>query len=105
MTDNANADHGDTPAALRLDDQLGPGDWLALDYGFERRVFYVLRVDKGGAWLGHPKWLVSSATFIPQERMAHATRIGRGKARWWWRFVPWRELCLPFSKPSCLFWA
>ena len=88
-----------------LSEGLGPGDWLTLLYGSEERVFYVLRVNERGAWVGHPGWLVRSAIFLPHERLRSAERLGRGLPRWWWRFVPWRQACLPFSKPPGLFWA
>lgn len=88
-----------------LTEGLGPGVWLALDYGFERRVFYVVRASATGAWIASPRWLVSSATFVPRSRLDGAERLGRGAARWWWRFVPWRELIVPFRKPRGLFWA
>ena len=92
------------PDGSALSEGLGPGTWLALDFGFEREVFYVVQATKEGAYLGHPKWLVSSATFMPWSRLKGADIIGRGRPRWWWRFVPWRDLHVPFSRPSSLFW-
>ena len=82
---------------------LAVGDWVALEFGFVMRVFYVLRVSEGdGAWLGHPNWLASSAVFMPAARLSAAERLGSGRARWWWRFMPWRELHVPFTKPRGL---
>ena len=93
------------PMGVSSSEGLGPGDWLALEFGFERRIFYVLAADARGAWLGHPRWLVRSAICVPLSRLKDAQRLGRGRARWWWRFFPLRQFVPPFSKPHGLYWA
>lgn len=95
----------DTPHKTDLSDQLGPGDWLALEYGVGLNIFYVLAVDDHGAWLGNPKWLVGDAIRVPLSRLKGAQRLGRGRARWWWRFFPMRQVVPPFSRPRSLYWA
>ena len=71
MTDDANADHGTTPAALRLNDQLGPVGWryvpsevwgdqvltqdpkaaqLAREYGRDVEPLYVRPTPEAVAW-------------------------------------------------------
>lgn len=94
------------PQSVGSSGELGPGDWIALEYGFDKSVFYVLRItEDGGAFLGSPQWLVSSSIFLPKKQIAGAEKLGRGRPRWWWWFVPWRDCCVPFSRPRGLYWA
>lgn len=105
-TTDSRPDHdSNTLLGLGSSGVLVPGDWVLMRYGFEHLIFYVLSVSGKGAHLGHPEWLVSCSIFVPAEKLDRAELLGRGKPRWWWRFVPWRQLCLPFSPPRSLYWA
>ena len=85
-------------------EELKPGSWLIMEYGYDQRVFYVLYVLGDSVILGHPSWLVRSATCIPKTRLKGAELLGQGRPRWWWRFLPWRDLVVPFIKPAKCFW-
>lgn len=101
---------------LKLD-VLRPGDWIEFNYGYQRLVFYVLRNDPLAQriWVTRKEWLVSAATgmryaeingddlaFLRQYGQAdyfepNPVYLGRTKKRWWWRFVPFRDLVCPFK--------
>lgn len=79
---------------------LVPGTWILLSPGLiSDKPFYVLSVQDGGVFIGHTGWLVSDAVFVTWDYLKNITVIGRGHRRWWWRFIPWRQLVSPFSKP------
>lgn len=119
--------HSDAPPCMNIKDQLFPfktptcqrqqffeelevGDWINMQYGFDRQDWCVL--EKGCSWvrLGKPSWLVSSAEIVTLDRLFESDRdmwfntggplyLGRGKKRWWWKFLPFRDCVFPYSKP------
>ncbi len=85
-------------------EELKPGSWLMMEFGYHWRVFYILYVLGDNVILGSPNWLVSDATQISKTRLKGAELLGQGKQRWWWRFLPWRDLVCPFTRPAKCFW-
>lgn len=83
---------------------LQPGDWIDLEFGFAVRPMYVLENDGAGITYGSPNWVVSSCEYNEYKNMKRWRYLGRGQRRWWWRFLPWRDLVVPFSKPESLWW-
>ena len=79
--------------------ELRSGDWFELKYGDYVVQWYVLGVSATSVIAGNPLWLTFSTETFSFRQIATAAYLGRGKPRWWWRFVPWRELIPPFSKP------
>lgn len=83
--------------------ELKEGDWIYFRYGTSLNLMYVSMVTPGGAVLGKPNWLVSAGVFIDNHRLVaavdenHLIHLGRGKLRCWWRFLPWRDVVIPFS--------
>lgn len=86
---------------------LQPGDWLLIKYGFDRLPFYVIKNLKQKEMIlaGYPRWLVSCSTFFTyhslsnQEMNGDVIKIGHTEARWWWKYLPWsmRDLYCPFK--------
>ena len=79
---------------------LTPGTWILLNSkSIYNKPFYVISAKKDGVFIGHPEWLVSDAIFLSWEHLMDIQLVWRGSRRWWWRFVPWRDLLCPFTKP------
>ena len=79
------------------------GDWLTIDY----HGFVVIIAKYSDTYIVHkPTWLVSSALRLDNSELARRNPkyIGTGKLRWWWRFLPWRDLVCPVSKPPGLWY-
>jgi hypothetical protein len=82
---------------------LAPGDWIRINYGFERLRFVVLGREGDYLILAHPGWLVSSALVLKDAEVAakDPILIGKGKARWWRKLLPGlRYLICPYSSPT-----
>lgn len=88
-------------------EELNSGDWIQMQYGYELVIFYVLFNNGSEVILCSPNWLVTAAKTISYTHygLSKFVYLGAGKYRWWWRFVPWRSLVVPFSRPSNLWWA
>lgn len=86
-------------------EDLEVGDWVEIDYGYERVTFYVLERYGNSVRLGTPRWLVSSATSMSIRELATKEPFyrGQGKFRWWWTLLPFRDLITPFSKAEGMF--
>lgn len=84
---------------------LEPGDWVNMAYGYYRHDFYVLRVlqDKYVV-LGKPTWCVDTTVIKSYEELNSdyytPIFIGKGKEKWYWRFLPWRNVIVPFKYPD-----
>jgi hypothetical protein len=102
-------------------DMLVPWDWINFQYGTYRRDFYVLARSENMLLVGSERYLVSSAfwlplhelyseCFVPEGVFLHPLHtlafqgppiyLGRGKKKWWWNLLPWRDCSCPFTKPS-----
>lgn len=83
--------------------QLQPGDWLLMDFA-GRSKFYVVDVIDDEVCLTKTTWLVSSGDWYPSKELFgplyKARFIGTGKRKWYWRFLPWRDLVCPFYYPK-----
>ena len=86
-------------------------------YGYSRLVFYVVRNDPMSQrlWFNTPRWLTSAVESQSYAEMRqddlnilrqygeaerfenHPVYLGRTKKRWWWRFIPFRQLICPFK--------
>lgn len=76
------------------------GDWFYLKYGSQPLLFYVLNVTESGVFASTPHWCVSSRAYFPSETMANAQFAGVGRKRWWWGFLPFRDVVCPFTVPK-----
>lgn len=79
------------------------GEWYVMQYGNFNLLFYVLDVTNENVTLGTPIWLVSSAITISLDHFQIAAYIGKGKRRWWWKYMPWKDLHMPFTWPKSFF--
>lgn len=89
---------------LKIRKRLQPGDWFEIEFGFRRRQFYVVDVVEDIIYATTPTWCVSpprSFSFDEIYDDFHKGHyIGKGKLRWWWRFLPWRNICVKYSYPK-----
>jgi hypothetical protein len=82
-----------------MKDKLSVGTWVLMPYGYEHHVWYVYEVAGDMVLLGNRRWLVSGSKWFPVSYLNENARIlGKGKVRWWWFFLPWRNLICPFTK-------
>lgn len=100
---------------------LQPGDWINFQNGWDRRDFYVIARSDDRILVGTTRWLVSAAIWVTEgdiysecdiegvvelhplhNRIFQGPPIylGRGKKRWWYRFVSFMDTVHPYSKPS-----
>lgn len=105
----------------RFFEMLIPGDWVNFQYGTSRKDFYIIARSDGRFLVGNVRWLVSAADWIQEDELYSECPIpdgidmhplhklafqgppiylGRGKKKWWWKFLPWKDCICPFSKPS-----
>jgi hypothetical protein len=76
------------------------GAWVLGRYGYEYRLFYVKGVIDDQVVLGSPQWCASANTTLPLAEIESKWRvIWYAKRRWWWRFMPTRDLICPYQKP------
>lgn len=83
---------------------LVPGDWVEMQYGWDRHMFYVQENTARFCRLSMPTWCASSHDNMPPEsftRPWHApvVYLGRTKKRWWWRWLVFRDIVCPYPKP------
>lgn len=81
-----------------------PGDWISMYYGFERKMFYVLKYNHqtGIIVIGSPKWCVSdSVTMEIEELLSRKAKYVCSTRRNILRYIffPLRDLICPFYKP------
>jgi hypothetical protein len=83
---------------------LVPGDWIAMEYGFTNKLFYVHSVYPHGVCICTTSWCVSDMechTFAALGKRGFMY-IGRTKAKWYWRFLPFRDVICPYYAPRGL---
>lgn len=85
-------------------ENIEPGDWLLLEFGTGKLVFYVISVIGDDVILGRSNWLLWSTVTISMERAKKATYIGTGKRKWLAKFFPWNIFITPFTRPRELWW-
>lgn len=79
-----------------------PGDWWTIQFGFSRMLIVVLRSDpEFVAWMS-PKWCVDAQKEVSLAVWSTygPSFVGESRKRWWWRFLPWRNLVNPYPKPK-----
>ena len=86
-------------------EEIVPGLWIAMDYGCEKRIFYVIEKSGQSVLVSAPRWLLSSSIWLPIQRIRGAESFGVGTKRWWWQFMPWRDCVVPFKTPKRMWWA
>ena len=84
--------------------ELSEGVWVYGRYGSGPILFYVKRVIGETVVLGNPRWLASAVVALEVERVKKWAVIGKGVRKWYWRFLPWRSLICPFTKPAEADW-
>lgn len=81
--------------------ELSIGDWRIMQYGFNTYEWYVLRIENDLVKIGQRSWLVSASMWINKDKFIRNSKpIGKGKRRWWWYLLPWRDCVVPFSNPK-----
>ena len=83
------------------DAPVRPGDWFLMDR-CEREKFYVVEVCCRIAHLSRPGWMVNDGFWLnePEFKEQSLAYLGRGKKKWYWRFLPWRNLVCPYYYPK-----
>lgn len=90
-------------------EKLQPGDWFVNESWPEadERPFYVMenKPNIKVVYASRPKWPASRPygfLYSPDpdyDLVYGSVYLGRGKRKWYWRFLPWRDLIVPFTKP------
>lgn len=79
---------------------LQPGDWIKWRWS----RYYVQKNSGRHIQIGDPDWSVTSNTTISYADMSDqyypVKYLGRGKLKWYWRFLPWRNSICPFNLPQ-----
>ena len=72
-----------------------------MDYGFDRLEFYVVGSYPDTLALTRPCWCVSSMEYFTLTELLERapTILGQGKLKWYWRFLPWRDVVAKYHKP------
>lgn len=81
---------------------LRKGDWINIQYGFDRMDFLVSEVYKNGVKMNNPNWLVSDTITMTNDVLEwhKPIYVGKGKYRWWQKYIPFfDEFIMPYSKP------
>lgn len=79
---------------------LQQGDWFISD----SRVWYVILNDGKQIVANSPSFCTEHPIYFKYNRLSEFTYLGRGKIRWWWRLVPWRNIVVPFTRPKTFCW-
>lgn len=79
-----------------------PGTWFAIRYGFKLRSFYVEKASLGLIYAGNPNWCSDSIEIFSLEDLVDrdVKIIGHSKRKWYWKFLPWKIIVVPFYKPD-----
>jgi len=79
-------------------EELIPGDWILLEYGNSYSEWYVLYNTDRLIKICKPSWCVNDAIFIPYNNLntKNWMFIKSTKMRWWWKFLPIRNLFCPY---------
>lgn len=85
-----------------MDKELTTGTWFFMDFGGGRKLFYVLDILNGDVLINCPTWsiglyLTFTYSYL-QER--NISILGKGKRKWYWKFLPSRKNVVPFTKPK-----
>lgn len=81
-----------------MSSELSVGDWRLWTFGYDQCEWYVLRIKGNMVQIGQRSWLVSASMWIAKDQFLRDSKlIGKGKYRWWWTFLPWRDCVTPFS--------
>lgn len=83
--------------------KLVPGDWVNMWFGFERHDFYVQKnfLEYEIVRMSLTTWCVDTHYDLTYDELKdmkiQPVLIGHTKKKWWWRFIPWRQLICPFK--------
>ena len=83
--------------------KLRPGSWILMEYGYDYDEYYIAENINDEMFLvGSTRWLVSSSKWMKWSDMEerHIFLLGHGTKRWWWKWLPFRDLICPYSKPK-----
>lgn len=104
-TTSENPTHGGSQSGSSACPAFSVGAWFLMDYGCERLKFYIAEVRRGQFRLSRRNWLASAGVWMTRRDMEHpmhnAAYVGHGRAKWYWRWLPWRDCCVPFHEPRC----
>ena len=83
--------------------EFNVGDWITTP---EYPALIIIAVEGSKYVLHCHSWLVSSAMRwdVGLLKANKAEIIGKGKKRWWWNFMPWKDWVCPFTRPSNLWY-
>lgn len=88
---------------------LVQGDWIRFRYGYDKNLWYVLDNDLDGKEIivGTSRFLASTTRLVsyneiinPYGKPDTVRFIGSSKLKWWWKYLPWREIVCPFPRPK-----
>jgi hypothetical protein len=84
--------------------ELKVGGGLNMKFGYDRMNFYVHRITDEYIYLGLPCWCVSDSerTTVAELEQGYyePVYLGPTKKRWWWKFLPFRDLVCPYVQPA-----
>lgn len=71
-----------------------------MPYGFGILTFCVINITKNRVLITKKSWCVHDAIWINKETfLEDADYIKTGKPKRFWKYLPWRDLVLPFTDP------
>ena len=80
------------------------GAWFLMNYGSGRYKFYITETAGPEFRLSKRGWCVSRGDWFTRQRMEKSyynpIYLGHGKLKWYWRWLPWRDLVVPFTQPN-----
>lgn len=92
---------------IKYPEKLQPGDWIVSECWPEadERPFYVMenKPNIKVVYASRAGWEVSAPHgflyYTDYDSVYGSMYLGRGKRKWYWWFLPWRDLIVPFTKP------
>lgn len=84
------------------DAPVRPGDWFLIKYGIDTLTLYAAEVHCRIIRFSSRNWCSDAGVWIHEPELSDggAIYLGRGKKKWYWAFLPWRNLVCPYFYPK-----
>jgi hypothetical protein len=82
------------------------GSWFTMNYGFTRYKFYIAEVAENRYRLSRRGWCSTDGVWMDRKEMEspvhRAEYIGQGRFKKLWKWLPWKDVVVPFLEPNSI---
>lgn len=103
-TTTENSTRGGSPSGSASCSAFVVGAWFTMQYGFDRYKFYIAEVAGSRFRISRKGWCSTDGVWMTRSEMEgighRAEYIGQGRPKRLWKWLPWKDVVVPFFEPN-----